>query len=101
MEYLKKAAKTPATGEDDIRERVHALLKDIESGGEARARHHAESLDGWTGDVVVSAEAIAQASESLPQRMKDDIAFAHEQVRAFAELSSRACTSSRQSFTRA
>ena len=85
MEYLKKAAKTPVTGEDDTRERVNELLKDIESGGEARARHYAQSLDGWTGDIVVSAEEIARASESLPQRMKDDIAFAHEQVRTFAE----------------
>ena len=85
MEYLKKAAKTPATGEDDTRERVEAILKDIESGGEARARHYAQSLDGWTGGIVVGAEEIARASESLPRRMKDDIAFAHEQVRAFAE----------------
>ena len=85
MEYLKKAGKTPATGEDDTRERVDEMLKDIESGGEARARDYARSLDGWTGDVVVSAEEIARASESLPRRMKDDIAFAHEQVRTFAE----------------
>lgn len=85
MEYLKKAAKNPATGEDDTRERVNELLKDIESGGEERARHYAQSLDGWTGDIVVSAEEIGRASDSLPQRAKDDIAFAHEQVRAFAE----------------
>ena len=85
MEYLKKASKTPVTGEDDTRERVRELLKDIESGGEARARHYAQSLDGWTGDIVVSAEEIARASASLPQRMKDDIVFAHEQVRSFAE----------------
>ena len=85
MEYLKQAGKTPATGEDDTRERVDEMLKDIEAGGEARARHYAQSLDGWTGDIVVGAEDISRASDSLPQRMKDDIAFAHEQVRAFAE----------------
>ena len=85
MEYLKKAAKTPATGEDDARERVESMLNDIESGGEARARNYAQSLDGWTGDIVVNADEIARASESLPRRMKDDIAFAHDQVRAFAQ----------------
>ena len=74
MEYIKKAGKTPATGEDDTRERVNELLKDIESGGEARARFYAESLDGWTGEIVVGADEIARASESLPQRIKDDIA---------------------------
>ena len=85
MEYLKKAAKTPATGEDDARERVESMLNDIESGGEARARNYAQSLDGWTGDIVVNADEIARASELLPRRMKDDIAFAHDQVRAFAQ----------------
>ena len=85
MEYLKQAGKTPATGEDDTRERVDEMLKDIEAGGEARARHYAQSLDGWTGDIVVGAEDISRASDSLPRRMKDDIAFAHEQVGAFAE----------------
>ena len=85
MEYLKKADKTPATGEDDTRARVESMLKDIEAGGEARARFYAESLDGWTGDIVVSAQEIARASESLPERIKDDIAFAHDQVRTFAE----------------
>ena len=85
MEYLKKAVKTSATGEDDTRARVESMLKDIESGGEARARHFAQSLDDWTGDIVVSAGDIARASESLSQRMKDDIAFAHDQVRSFAE----------------
>ena len=85
MEYLKQAGKTPATGEDDTRERVGEMLKDIEAGGEARARHYAQSLDGWTGDIVVGAEEISRASDSLSRRMKDDIAFAHEQVGAFAE----------------
>ena len=39
VEYLKKATKTPATGEDDTRTRVAEMLRDIEEGGEARALH--------------------------------------------------------------
>jgi sulfopropanediol 3-dehydrogenase len=85
MEYLKKATKTSATGEDDARDIVSGMLRDIEAGGEDRARHFAKKLDNWTGDIVVSAQEIEEASNSLSQRMKDDIAFAHDQVRTFAE----------------
>ena len=85
MEYLKRAEKTPATGEDDTREVVMRMLGEIESGGESRVREIAEELDGWTGDIIVSQEQIEAASESLSQRTKDDIRFSYEQVRRFAE----------------
>ena len=68
VEYLKKAAKTPATGEDDTREIVAGMLRDIEEGGEARALHFAETLDGWKGDVVVSKDEIAAAARSVRPR---------------------------------
>ena len=41
VQYIKKALKTPETGEDDTRVRVIEMLRDIEEGGEARARHYA------------------------------------------------------------
>lgn len=85
VQHLKKATKTPATGETDTRERVAEMLRDIEAGGEERARDFARELDGWQGEIVVSSETIAAAADRLPQRHKDDIAFAHERVRKFAE----------------
>ena len=85
MEYLKRAEKTPATGEDDTREVVMRMLGEIESGGESRVREIAEDLDGWTGEIIVSQEQIEAASASLSQRTKDDIRFSYEQVRRFAE----------------
>lgn len=85
VEYLKKAAKTPATGEDDTREIVAGMLRDIEEGGEARALHFAETLDGWKGDVVVSKDEIAAAARSVPDQIKRDIQFAHDRVKGFAE----------------
>ncbi len=83
--YLKKASKTPATGEDDTREIVAGMLRDIEEGGEARALHFAETLDGWKGDVVVSKSEIAAAAEAVPEQIKCDIRFAYDRVRGFAE----------------
>ncbi|NKC17040.1 MAG: histidinol dehydrogenase [Gammaproteobacteria bacterium] len=85
IEYLKQATKTPATGEDGTRERVAAMLQDLEAGGEAKARQYAEALDHWTGAIIVRQEAIAEAGQALGQQLKDDIRFAHEQVRTFAE----------------
>lgn len=83
--YLKKAEKTPATGEQDTRRIVQEMLDDIESGGEAKAREYAANLDKWTGEIVVSKEEIKTAGESLSQRARDDIHFAYERVKKFAE----------------
>ena len=85
VEYLKKATKTSATGEDDTRRIVAEMLADIEAGGEDRVRHYASTLDGWTGDIVVSKDEIAAAAEKVPPRLRDDLQFAHERVRKFAE----------------
>lgn len=85
IEYLKKAAKTPATDEDKTRDTVATMLQEIESGGEERARHYASKLDGWDGDIVVGREQIEAAKSQLSQRLKDDIQFAHDRVRSFAE----------------
>lgn len=85
VEYLKKATKTAATGEDDTRRIVSEMLADIETGGEDRVRHYASTLDGWTGDIVVSRDEIAAAADKVPQRLRDDLQFAHERVRKFAE----------------
>ena len=85
VEYLKKAGKTAATGEQDVRATVQAILDDIEAGGEAKAREYAAKFDKWEGDIVVSRDAREAAAEQVPQRLKDDICFAHDQVRRFAE----------------
>lgn len=88
-QYLKKASKNPATGEDDARELVGRMLLDIEQGGEARIRHYAETLDGWSGEIVVSPAEIEAAAARVPERLKQDIGFAHERVRRFAEAQLR------------
>ncbi|MDH3694347.1 MAG: histidinol dehydrogenase, partial [Gammaproteobacteria bacterium] len=73
VEFLKRAIKTPQTGEDDTRKIVTDMLDDIEQGGEDRVRHYAKELDGWNGEIVVSRDTIDAAAEQVPQQMKDDI----------------------------
>ena len=84
-EYIKKATKTPATGEGDTRRIVQEMLAGIEAGGEDRARRYARELDGWTREIVVSGDEIEEAARSLPDRTRKDIEFAHARVRSFAE----------------
>ena len=85
VRYVKKAEKTAATGEQDVRELVQRILNEIEEGGDGKAREYAEKFDKWTGDIVVSKADIAAAADKVPAQLKDDIRFAHEQVRTFAE----------------
>ena len=85
IEYLKRAQKTAATGERDVRATVQAILDEIEAGGEDKARDYARKFDSWEGDILVSPEVRAAAEARMPQKLKDDIRFAHDQVRRFAE----------------
>ncbi|HVB47475.1 MAG TPA: histidinol dehydrogenase [Burkholderiales bacterium] len=84
-QYLKKALKTPETGEDEAREIVNAMLREIRARGEDAVREYAAKFDGWSGDIVVTRDVIAQHTRSLPDTVKDDIRFAHDQVFRFAQ----------------
>ncbi|PLS21954.1 histidinol dehydrogenase [Neptunicoccus cionae] len=83
--YLKKAEKTAKTDSASVQDTVQKILDDIEQGGEAAARSYAEKFDRYTGPLLLDAEAIEQAAAKVPQKLKDDIAFAHENIRKFAE----------------
>ena len=82
--FLKRASRTAETGVAGTRETVERMLHDIEARGEPAVREYASKLDGWNGDFVVRPDAIARATAGLPARVREDIAFAHQQVRAFA-----------------
>lgn len=85
-EYLKKAEKTAMTDAGDVRETVQGILNDIESGGDAAALKYAQKFDNYQGSVILGEEEIAAASVLVSQKLKDDIAFAHDNVRRFAEV---------------
>jgi sulfopropanediol 3-dehydrogenase len=84
-EYLKKAQKTSATDSADVRATVQTILDEIEAGGDAVARAYAEKFDKWKGDIIVDEEARKAAAKKVSQKLKDDIRFAHDNVRRFAE----------------
>ena len=84
IHYLKKAAKTPETETATAQKVVHEMLAAIESRGEAAVREYAQSLDGWSGDIVMSPAAIDAALSEVPAQVKADIDFAVRQISDFA-----------------
>ncbi|MGB0752255.1 MAG: histidinol dehydrogenase, partial [Gammaproteobacteria bacterium] len=84
-EYLKSASKTSTSDSTDVRDTVQMILDEIETGGENVAKAYAEKFDRYAGNLVLSADEIAAAAEQVPQRLKDDIRFAHDNVQRFAE----------------
>jgi len=82
--YLKKAAKTPETETAAAQAVVAEMLADIRAHGESAVRAHAQRLDKWSGDIVVSPGEIERRAREVPASVRRDIEFAAEQVRRFA-----------------
>ncbi len=87
MEYLKKAISESAVADEDerIRATVKSMLQRIEQQGEVAVREMAKQFDNWEGDFVLSDEKRQTLIDSVPQSVKDDIDFAHKQIKRFAE----------------
>ncbi|RMF37060.1 MAG: histidinol dehydrogenase, partial [Alphaproteobacteria bacterium] len=85
-QYLKKASRTSRSDARDVQATVRAILDDIEEGGDAKALEYAARFDRYEGNVVLTADEIAAAAAQVPDRIKADIRFAHDNVRRFAEL---------------
>jgi sulfopropanediol 3-dehydrogenase len=82
--YLKKANKTPETESANAQQVVSEMLARIEAEGEDAVRAYALQLDKWDGAIVVTREEMEARAADVPQQVKEDIAFAVEQVRTFA-----------------
>ncbi|HWK28560.1 MAG TPA: histidinol dehydrogenase [Solirubrobacter sp.] len=84
-EVLKEAAESRAQDDARIRRDVSEMLLRIERDGERAVREYSRSLDGWDPpDFRVGAAAILHAADELDDELKTHIAFALDQVRAFA-----------------
>lgn len=83
--YLKKATHTSATDNADVRDTVETMLGRIEDGKDETAREYAAKFDQYDGNLLLTAEEITAACDNVPERLKKDIQFAHDNVRRFAE----------------
>ncbi len=84
-EYLKKATLTATSDASDVHDIVQNILSDIEAGGDDAAREYAAKFDKYDGNIILTNEEIAAAADLVPQKLKEDIQFAHDNVRRFAE----------------
>lgn len=85
ISYLKKATQTAEAGKTDVRAAVERMLAEIEAGGDDAVRRFARELDKWEGEIVVSPATIRAAATRVPDKLKADIRFAHDNIRRFAE----------------
>jgi sulfopropanediol 3-dehydrogenase len=85
-EYLKKATLTSKSDASDVHETVVKILSDIEAGGDAKALEYAAKFDNYDGNVLLTDEEIQAACAQVPDKLKADIQFAHDNVKRFAEM---------------
>jgi len=84
LTYLKRAAKTPASVAEPARKVVADMLAQIGQRGEEAVRAYALELDRWSGDIVMSRQAIEQQVQDVPTTVRRDIEWAIARVRDFA-----------------
>ena len=85
IEYLKKADLTSMSGASDVSATVQEILSSIEAGGDAAALEYAAKFDRYEGNVLLTAAEIDAACALVPEKLKADIRFSHDNVRRFAE----------------
>lgn len=83
-EFIKRAAAHSVAVDRTLTDTVSTLLAGLETGREEAALRMSRELDRWEGRVEVSEAAIDAACARVPQQLKDDIAWAHENIARFA-----------------
>lgn len=85
-EYLKHAPMYSPQASEQVRATVSEMLKRIEANPEAAIREYSRALDNWDPpSFLLDVAEIANAADALDPRLIEHIAFAQEQVRAFAK----------------
>ena len=84
IKYLKKAPLHSRSDDTKTQQIVRDILHDIENGGDEKALEYASKFDKYDGEVILSKSAIEAAAELVPDKMKQDIEFAHSNVERFA-----------------
>ncbi|MEL7082485.1 MAG: histidinol dehydrogenase, partial [Pseudomonadota bacterium] len=83
--YLKRANRTSVSDAGEVRETVAAILADIAERGDPAALEYTKKFDKYDGNLLLSEKDIAEAAAKVPDKLKEDIQFAHDNVRRFAE----------------
>ncbi|MGV9633110.1 histidinol dehydrogenase [Nocardia rhamnosiphila] len=84
--WLKKPAVDgpPAQRDPKVVERVSEMLSNIERTGLDAVRTYAADLDGWTGELEVSAEQLRRSGDALPVDVREALELGYERTHRFA-----------------
>jgi len=86
IKYLKKAIKTSSTDDTKTRTTVQNILNDIEKRREEGIKEITKKFDNYDGEIILSKAKIEEAIKKVDQKTKDDVQFAYERIKKFAEL---------------
>ncbi len=87
-EYLKRGASQEETeaAEEQVRRTVETMIAQVRARGDAAVREYSEKLDRWAPASFRLSQADLDALvASVPEKTLDDIRFAQQQVRNFAQ----------------
>ncbi len=87
IEYLKKRALSEDnSARDDVRQKVADILKEIETNGDEAIRHFSQKFDNWSPpSFKLSEQEIEDLVKQADSKSLDDIKYAQEQIRTFAQ----------------
>lgn len=85
MEIIKRAEADPKQSDESVRAVTEKMLADIENRGEAAVVDLARELDRWEGDFLLADVDRKRLADGVGQQVKDDLRFAHDRIRCFAE----------------
>ena len=85
IKYLKKAPLHSRSNDTKTQKIVQDILSEIEDGGDEKALEYAAKFDNYDGEIILSKNAIDAATALVPEKMKQDIKFAHSNVERFAK----------------
>ena len=85
IEYLKKADLTSSSNADDVSQTVKDILNKIEAGGDEVALAYAKQFDKYQGNIELTAAETDAATALVPTKLQQDIQFAYNNVKRFAE----------------
>ena len=89
IKYLKRGKDARVRADDDAKVRitVEAIIKDIEARGDSAVREYSRKFDNWDpADFRLTQAEIEAARKSLSAREIEDISFAQQQIRNFAQI---------------
>lgn len=85
ISYIKQGAAPDVQDNRDLTDQVALMLRVIETEGETAVRRMAAQFDKWEGDILLSDEDRARAIARVSDAVKEDIRYAHDNIRRFAE----------------